>query len=57
MGGILSSSYFLFHLDKIIILKITKGFILCLCFKISIINSIKQDESLVALRWAKFQEF
>ena len=26
-------------------------------FQKSVINSIKQDESLVALRWAKFQEF
>ncbi|AXX89210.1 hypothetical protein CKA55_00190 [Arcobacter suis] len=26
-------------------------------FQKSIINSIKQDESLVALSWAKFQEF
>lgn len=26
-------------------------------FQKSVINSIKQDESLVAIRWAKFQEF
>ncbi|MCT7574347.1 N-6 DNA methylase [Aliarcobacter butzleri] len=35
----------------------SKGFIFMSMFQKSVINSIKQDESLVALRWAKFQEF